>query len=196
MLPYFYYIDIQINNLYKEVAMKNLFKKSVIITLIFAFTLVGCYGSFSLTKKVYKFNGSVGNKFIQSGLLWVFLIIPVYSATTFIDIVVLNFIEFWTGRNPLVMNDGEFEKQIVKTEKSTYQITASKNQFEIKVIEGENKDKVAILRFNESEKAWYIVDDNNNRIKVAEYTGDNLSIIKLFLADGSTLNFGTNNKTF
>lgn len=80
--------------------------KKILIAILataFVFSSTGCYGSFTLTKKIYKVNGSLGNKWINS---IVFFLIggPVYGATTFIDALVLNSVEFWTGANPLASN--------------------------------------------------------------------------------------------
>ena len=63
-------------------------------------TAGGCYGSFELVKKVHKFNGTLGNKFVNELGFLVMNIVPVYSVAAFIDAVVLNTIEFWTGKNP------------------------------------------------------------------------------------------------
>ncbi len=162
-------------------------KITVMIALIATINLfVGCYGSFTLTKKLYKWNGTVGNKFIQSGLMWVLLILPVYSATTFIDFVVLNTIEFWTDSNPLAMSESDKEIQIVKSEKSTYQITATKNQFEIMVIEGENIGKKATLKYNEIESSWYL-NDGIKDIKIAEFDASNLANLKIFTQNGDVI---------
>lgn len=68
-------------------------------------TMSGCFGHFPLTRAVYKFNSEVGGrvgsdrtgtKVVQSVVMWVFVIIPVYGVATFADAVVLNLIEFWT----------------------------------------------------------------------------------------------------
>ena len=67
--------------------------------------LTGCFGYFPLTRAVYKFNSEVGGrvgsdrtgtKVVQSIVMWIFVIIPVYGVATFADVVVLNLIEFWT----------------------------------------------------------------------------------------------------
>jgi hypothetical protein len=63
-------------------------------------TVGGCYGSFELVKKVHKFNGTLGNKFVNELGFLVMNIVPVYGVAAFIDAIVLNSIEFWTGRNP------------------------------------------------------------------------------------------------
>lgn len=70
--------------------------------------LTGCYGSFSLTKKLYNFNGSLGNKWVQSG--FVFFLGMVYGLTGTVDACILNLVEFWTGTNPLTAKDASFNQ--------------------------------------------------------------------------------------
>ncbi len=88
--------------------MKRSFVKIVssILIAVLLTTAVGCYGSFQLVNKVYKFNGGLGSKFVNELGFLVMVIIPVYGVATFIDVVILNTIEFWTGKNPMTLNDG------------------------------------------------------------------------------------------
>jgi len=81
-------------------------KKLVTLILVATMTLVtvGCYGSFGLTKKVYNLHGTIGDKWINS--LIMFLVgHVVYGTTAFVDVVFLNAIEFWTGANPVASGD-------------------------------------------------------------------------------------------
>ncbi|MDR0307336.1 MAG: DUF3332 domain-containing protein [Chitinispirillales bacterium] len=83
-------------------------RKFVCTAVLAAFTCVslsGCYGSNQLFNKVHTWNGSLGDKFINSLVHFVFWIIPVYEICLFADIVILNVIEFWTGSNPVAMGD-------------------------------------------------------------------------------------------
>jgi hypothetical protein len=73
---------------------------SVITLAVLIASIGGCYGSFNLVKKVHKFNGTLGNKFVNELGFLVMNIVPVYGVAAFVDAVVLNTIEFWTGRNP------------------------------------------------------------------------------------------------
>lgn len=59
--------------------------------------LSGCYGTFPLSKAVHKFNGAFDNKWVQTGIFWGFVILPVYHFAALGDALVLNAIEFWTG---------------------------------------------------------------------------------------------------
>ncbi len=95
--------------LFKEIVnMKKAF-----LALLCAGTIVlsGCYGSYAFTKKIHRWNGSLGNKWINSCvhfLMWVF---PVYEISIWlIDGLVLNTVEFWTGSNPVASGDSYYEK--------------------------------------------------------------------------------------
>lgn len=80
-------------------------KKGLIaISLAAAIALCGCYGSFALTKKLHDWNGTLGNKWINSCVHFVLWVIPVYGICIWVDYLVLNSIEFWTGSNPVAGN--------------------------------------------------------------------------------------------
>lgn len=87
--------------------MKKSLLKLVVLVVIAA-SLQGCYGKFALTRKVYALNGEVRDKFLRSGLTWVFLIVPVYGIAGLADFVVFNTIEFWNGKNPVAEGEKDF----------------------------------------------------------------------------------------
>lgn len=81
-------------------------RKSIVASAVLATTLSvslsGCYGTFPLVRKAYAFNKSVSpNKFVQEGVFLVMTILPVYGIAAMADALVLNSIEFWTGKNPV-----------------------------------------------------------------------------------------------
>ena len=82
------------------------FKTFVVVAVASSLMMaaVGCYGSFSLTKKVYQWNGSVGNKWVKELVFLGLNVIPVYEFSAGIDAIILNSIEFWTGSNPSAFN--------------------------------------------------------------------------------------------
>ncbi len=100
-------------------------KKSLIaLALAAAFTLTACYGSYSLTNKLYKWNGTLGNKWLNSCVHFILWVIPVYEICIgLVDGLVLNTVEFWTGSNPIASNDTYFEKDAQGN-----QISAIKNE--------------------------------------------------------------------
>ncbi len=61
----------------------------------------GCWGSFSLTGKVYDWNGSFGSKWASWAVFLVFIFLPVYGTLLFIDAIIFNTIEFFSGKNPI-----------------------------------------------------------------------------------------------
>ena len=74
---------------------------AIALALAVMFGVQGCYGKFNLVRKVYKFNGSFGNAWVNELMFLVMNIVPVYGIAGFIDAIVVNSIEFWTGKNPV-----------------------------------------------------------------------------------------------
>lgn len=67
---------------------------------------LSCYGHFPLTKAVYRTNGNIGrsvgedatgHRLIQSVVMWIMIIVPVYEVCMIGDVLVTNLIEFWSG---------------------------------------------------------------------------------------------------
>lgn len=149
----------------------------------------GCFGNFALTRKVYKWNDSIAGddlagKFVKSLVMWGLCVIPVYQFSGFADIIIFNLIEFWTGSNPLAMNEGDQEVQIVERNGVQYQITATKNTFTVVPVTGENAGKIQTLAFNPEDLTWVSTNGGvsatliqyqveNNEIVSATYFGAN-----------------------
>jgi len=71
------------------------------VFLIFAMG-TGCIGNFGLSGKVRKFNLETSQDRWGREILFVVLyVIPVYPFAGFLDILIFNSIEFWTGTNPI-----------------------------------------------------------------------------------------------
>ena len=165
---------------------KNAKKLKVIALLsVSSFLLTGCFGSMALTKKVHNWNqGASGNKFVQSLLFWGMIIVPVYPITLFVDAVFLNTVEFWSGSNPIAMADGDREVQVVTNENNeTFEITATKNRFDIKQIEGQHAGVIKTYVFNTEEKAWYS-KEGDVLTKISQID-DNM--VTYFAPDGNTV---------
>ena len=87
--------------------------KKGIVTLLCASMIVlsGCYGSNACFEKLHKWNGTLGNKWLNSIVHFFLQIFGVYwICLGLIDGLVLNTIEFWTGSNPLAAGDSYFEQ--------------------------------------------------------------------------------------
>lgn len=73
--------------------------------------LTGCYGSNACFEKLHKWNGTLGDKWINSIVHFFLMIFGVYAICFgLVDGLVLNTIEFWTGSNPLAAGDTYYEK--------------------------------------------------------------------------------------
>ena len=87
--------------------MKKTGKKMVALALVismFALTNVACFGKFELTRKIYKFNeGISSDRFVRTLMMWVLWLIPVYEIGGFLDLLIFNLIELFSGSNPLAM---------------------------------------------------------------------------------------------
>ena len=129
--------------------------KQTIALLLVAVVMNGCYGSFKLTRSLYDWNGTVGDKFVNELVFLAFVIVPVYGVATFVDAVVLNTIEFWGGGNPMGMKEGEKEQKVVEIDGKTYRLTAEKNKMTVEDLK-DSKVKTEMI-FNEDDNCWYLV---------------------------------------
>ncbi len=166
-------------------------KKFKIVTLaaVLASTSIlftSCFGKFALTGKVYEFNKGLGNKWIQSIVLWAMLIIPVYEFAAFIDFLILNLVEFWTGSNPIAMNEGDMERQIVEKNGNKYQLTATKNNMNIVQLTGKEAGKTVDLAYNENNQTWYYKADGKEiaMFQNVQNTKGELASVNFFTSEG------------
>jgi len=159
--------------------------KKTIISLISLVSILGtmnCNGGFVATRKIYNWNHNLGNKWVQSIVMWLMIIVPVYPVVMVIgDFIILNALEFWTGSNPLAMKPGESETQLVHKDGKEYEITARQNQFEIREIADGKRGEPAYLTFRPVENAWY-AETKGKSAKVSELTEEGK--VKLFHPDG------------
>lgn len=85
-------------------------RRTIAAAILAAFlpvTATGCFGGFELTKKVYKLNEDVSpDKWVQEVFFLVLVIVPIYGIASFLDAILFNSIEFWTGNNPVLANGG------------------------------------------------------------------------------------------
>ncbi|MGY6561699.1 MAG: DUF3332 family protein [Luteibaculaceae bacterium] len=156
-------------------------------------TTTNCLGEFKLTRMLYEFNTSISdNKFVNNLVFWAANIIPVYAVVVFVDVVILNLIEFWSGSNPLSMEEGQEERMLVPTETGLYELTASKNKFEIKGVDGEAANYLAELLFFPEDKSWNL-NQNDQLIKLNRLvTVNGVEQIEIFLPEGKSVFINAN----
>ncbi len=167
--------------------MKKITLTGMAVLMLGVSTLTtGCFGEFAIVRKVYTWNKDVSSsKFVQTIVFWAFSIIPVYNIAGFLDVVIFNLIEFWSGSNPMAMKDGQIEKNIVKgKDGKSYEITATKNRFDIKEVNG---TKVQSMLFNPEEGSCSVIV--NGKLSKLVSVDKNTNIVTAYRPDGSQFSF-------
>lgn len=165
----------------------------VALTLGVSTLSTGCMGSWALTKKLYKWNESVtGNKYINNLIFWGLCFIPVYEICFgFIDLVILNTIEFWSGSNPMSMGPNDKESQIVMgKDGNSYEITATQNRFDVVQLTGTNKGAKQSMLFDATTQTCSIVVNGTVTKLVSLNEADNT--VQLYRPDGSSFTVAAN----
>lgn len=145
-------------------------KLTICVALSASVLFSSCLGSFSAFNGLRDWNdGLTSSKFLDNLIFWVLNIVPVYGLFLFGDMIIFNVIEFWSGSNPLAMNEGDIETQIVEKDGSTFEMTATKNRLQIKIIEGERVGEKLDLVYSPSKKSWSAIKANGEVIKLSSF---------------------------
>lgn len=166
--------------------------KKLIICATLSLTLLStsCLGSFSAFNELKDWNQDLtDSKFVNNLVFWGLNIIPVYGLFFFGDTVIFNVIEFWSGSNPIAMNDDEFETQIVVHEGTKMEMKASKNRFEILILDGERKGERVDLVYKPSEKSWNTIKQNGEMIKLSSFED---GLVVYHMPNGKTFKLNPN----
>jgi hypothetical protein len=159
-------------------------KLSIVGILCLTFLFSSCLGSYSAFNNLREWNeDATNNKFMNNLIFWGLNIIPVYGLFFVGDTLIFNVIEFWSGDNPIAMNEGESQTEVLAYKGNTYKMTATKNKFEISVIEGEKKGNSMELVYEPEDKSWNAVKDGE-LIKLSSFK-DGLMLV--YLPDGETV---------
>ncbi len=105
--------------------MKRNFSRAVATVLLAAMIpfSTACFGSFNLTRQLYKFNREVSNdKWIRWIVFLGMAVFPVYAAGFVVDGLFGNSVEFWGGRSPFAMAPGT-TREIAGTDGSVLRVT-------------------------------------------------------------------------
>jgi len=117
--------------------------KAVALITLLSFTVLasGCYGGFNLTRSLYKWNGNIeaskdkqANTVVKSLVMVVLVIVPVYGLAALADGLVVNSIEFWTGKNPVEVNGKPAKRAGAEGDEryvQTFARTASGNEMRV-----------------------------------------------------------------
>lgn len=138
---------------------------AITVSVALLFAVSGCFGSFSLVKKVYKFNEGLGTKWVQELGFVVMSIVPIYGGATLIDALILNSIEFWTGDKPVATT--------IKSSDEKTQITYNVEDGSIRYVQ-EGTEYV----FEKSSNGTIVKDKNGNFVILCQATDDGGIILK------------------
>lgn len=131
-------------------------KKSV-LAVVLAVSLMSssCLGSFAAFNNLKDWNMQISDsKFVNNLVFWGLNIIPVYGLFFLGDTIIFNVIEFWSGSNPIAMDEGETEIQLVEFEGNTYELKATKNRMAVHVLEGPKAGSKIEMFYRPDEKSW------------------------------------------
>lgn len=139
-------------------------------------TFTSCIGSFSLTNKVLAWNNQVSNKFVNELVFIAFCILPVYEVTAIADLLVINSIEFWSGRNPMTAST-----KAIDTEQGRYLIDCDGRGYTVTFEPTGSKTR---LEFIEENNSWAYVSENGDKTEFMTFLDDNH--VKMTMPDGNS----------
>lgn len=102
---------------------KKSFTLLVVAAICSSMMFSSCIGSFGLTNKLLSWNksvglGSMGSKFASEAVFFLFWVLPVYEVSIFLDAIIINSIEFWSGSNPVA----DTGTKTIETENGIYTV--------------------------------------------------------------------------
>lgn len=167
--------------------MKKLMTRAIVVALIGSTGLMtGCYGPFRLTSQLNDWNGRVSDKKFVNELVFLGLcILPAYELCVLGDALIFNSIEFWGGKNPIAMQDGEVDESQIMHEGHMYKMIKTRNNVTIAM---ENTDLKADFRYFPEEKAWYQMK-GEEKVQVVKLKGKK---VFTYLPNDKTLVFDEN----
>lgn len=145
--------------------------RKLTLTAVMALSILctSCLGSFSAWNGLKDWNETASdNKFVNNAIFWGLNIIPVYPLFYAGDVIIFNLIEFWSGDNPIAMNEGEIDRQVIEKDGVRYAMEATKNQMKITVLSGEREGNELLLVYEPTDKSWNAVKDGE-KIKLSSY---------------------------
>ena len=127
--------------------MKKISLSAACVLLAGSFLCSSCIGSFSLFNKYEKWQCNMTSNKYVNGIVG-FILQPIVGGIgLFVDSVVLNTIEFWTGSNPMAAGQ---VKTVMGQDGRYYAIKTLKNGYEVKSPTGEK----TLFIHNDQNDSW------------------------------------------
>ena len=130
--------------------MKKISLKVMTVLLVGSMMCSSCMvGSFSLFNKYREWQTNMtSNKFVNAIVAYVLGSIC-YPITLFVDSLVLNTVEFWSGSNPVASNVGK-TKMVKGQDGRYYAVKTLENGYEVKAPTGE----ITMFIHNDADDSW------------------------------------------
>ena len=130
-----------------------------------------CIGSFKLWNGMKDWNQGIGNKFVNELVFIALHIVPVYEIAYLADLVVVNTIEFWSGKSPMASNEvkeikGENGNYLVQTNEDGYTITNKDDNMSMNLV------------YNDTNKTWSAVTENES-VELIQMNDDGTATINM-----------------
>lgn len=160
--------------------MKKVNVKMMACLMAGALMMNSCIGSFSLFNKYAEWVRTATNSKFLNAILG-FVLSPVYGITFFVDSLVLNTIEFWSGENPLANNAGKTQQVMgsdgryyaVKTLIDGYEITTPDGQL-VKFVYDKQNDAWMQVQNGETREMFRFNEDGT--IKISTPQGEQMDV--------------------
>ena len=149
---------------------------AVILSLCAAVSLQSCIGKFALTNRLLTWNKSIGDKWLNELVFFVFWVLPVYEVSALADVVVLNSIEFWSGENPLACGT----KMIEGKDGQLYAIESDANGY---TITSKEDGSVVRLDYKADDQSWNVTTPTGDTYEIFAFVDD--THVSLPTIDGS-----------
>ncbi|MBQ9356839.1 MAG: DUF3332 domain-containing protein, partial [Prevotella sp.] len=141
-----------------------------------------CIGSFSLFNKYEKWQCNMtGSKFVN-GIVGLILQPIVGGVCLFVDAVVLNTIEFWSGNNPMQANVGK-TIQVQGQDGRYYAVKILRDGYEVTAPEGQ----VTVFKHNSADDSWQMIQNGVTK-DIFRFNAD--GTIQAFLPGGGSITVG------
>ncbi|EPG76300.1 PF11810 domain protein [Leptospira fainei serovar Hurstbridge str. BUT 6] len=171
--------------------VKKILKKTLlllVVAMVSLASLANCFGRFAVTHKFFSAHDGINigsgffNKFVKTLLLY-FPFAILYGIGIFVDVVLFNLIEFWSGSNPVGLNEFDKEGKFAKTfEQDGVNITLSFTGFGSRLDLSVEKDgKFETLTALRNQPGKFFKSEGNKLVEV-EVTSETIGsqvILKL-----------------
>ena len=136
--------------------MKKISLKVAVCLLAGSFLFSSCFvGQYGLWNKYINWQNHMSSSKFLNAIVGFILVPIVGGICQFIDILVLNTIEFWSGSNPVHASNIGKTQQVMGQDGRYYAVTYLKNGYEVKAPTGE----ITYFYHNDENDSWSMVQD-------------------------------------